>query len=311
MTKSMRKTLLGGMFILLMAFLLYRFWGMEMTDKRSYRISVILEDASSERWKLFKEGMEQAATEYHVELEICNINEEDEISVQEEIIAVQRENRADGIILDCADSSALNDYVRENSSIIPMVLVENDINDSFSGSYVSANNREMGKGISECIQKESKIGIISGYTSRNSNLDRLAGFKENISEEQIKWVLQDTSELADYVKRYPVDTLVILENVVADEFIEQMQEKNQEGLYRNTEIWVIGNSNKLVYFLDKGMINGMVVPNEFGMGYKAVESVVNIIHDNQVRDAEVSYTVITRENMYDSDIQRIIFPIVQ
>lgn len=312
MTSSMKKTLITGCLILIIAFIVYRFFGIEMTDNQNYIISVILEDAASERWSMLKEGMEQAGKEYNVELEIYTINENDEASVQGEMIEMLRENHVDGLIADCVDSKGLNQYIVDNSSFLPIVLVENNINDAFSGSFVSSNNYEMGKKISECIEKQAEVGIISGYTNRNSNMERLNGFKENFdADDQIRWVLQDTDQLMDYMKRFPIDTLIILENGVADEFMELVQNNILDELCRNMDIWVIGNSNKLVYYLDKEVIRGMVVPNEFGMGYAAVESVVNIINYNDVNDTEVSYTVITKENMYDSDIQRIIFPIVQ
>lgn len=310
MTRQMKKTLTFGILLFIIVFGAYRLFGMEMPDDRNYMISVILENDSSERWNMFKEGMKQAAEEYNVILEIYGLDEESDAYMQEEMILLLRDNHVDGVIVDCVDSVGLNEYIRDNSSILPMVLVENNICDAFSGSYISADNYEMGKKIAECMGGDASVGIISGYTRRYSNMERLDGFRENMPDNmQIQWVLQDTDQLTDYISKFPVNALVILENSMADEFIELIQNNISE--YKDIDIWVIGNSNQLVYFLDKGVIKGMVVPNEFSMGYEAVESVVNIINYNHVMDSEMNYTVVTKDNMYDMDVQRIIFPIVQ
>ncbi len=75
----------------------------------------------------------------------------------------------------------------------------------------------------------------------------------------------------------------------------------------------VGSSEKNVYYLDKGWIQTLVVPNEFNMGYQSMEAIAKqlIYHMDTTRSSKVNYLVVDREHLYDADIQKVLFPIVQ
>ena len=60
------------------------------------------------------------------------------------------------------------------------------------------------------------------------------------------------------------------------------------------------------------LITDVIVP-ELYMGYQAVVSVADRL-DNKLtpmKDHEISYRVVHKENMYDTDNQKLLFPIIQ
>ena len=72
-----------------------------------------------------------------------------------------------------------------------------------------------------------------------------------------------------------------------------------------------GCSEKTVYYLDKGVIASLVVPNEFFMGYQCVKELaekINYHQDNGVTEDTVDFLSATRENLYDRDTENILFP---
>lgn len=75
--------------------------------------------------------------------------------------------------------------------------------------------------------------------------------------------------------------------------------------------WAVPRKN--VYYLDKGWIQTLVVPNEFNMGYQSMEAIAKqlIYHMDTTRSSKVNYLVVDREHLYDADIQKVLFPIVQ
>ena len=53
--------------------------------------------------------------------------------------------------------------------------------------------------------------------------------------------------------------------------------------------------------------------NEFNMGYQSMEAIAKqlIYHMDTTRSSKVNYLVVDREHLYDADIQKVLFPIVQ
>ena len=66
------------------------------------------------------------------------------------------------------------------------------------------------------------------------------------------------------------------------------------------------------FLLDKGIIKSLVVPNEFNMGYQSVHTIAEQIKYkfSSAESTTVESLVINRQNLYDEENQKILFPIV-
>lgn len=308
MSSSMKKILMAGFALFGIIVIIYMCTGDKNRNAESYTVAVIINDSDSDRWNMFREGLNQAATEFNVRISEYSVSGDKSDEEEMKLVSQMIDADMEGIIIECVNSETMSDYMAVTSEVIPTVLVENNVNGIIDGSYVHADDYDMGKAIASNIGEN--VGIVSGNMVRNSTAERLKGFKENISEgTTISWVLEDNKDLMYYMVKYPVETIVFLESTQAEGFVDILN--NSSTLKKYPGIWVIGNSDKLVDAMDKGKILGLVVPNEFSMGYMAVESLVDIIANNSVVNRKIDYTVVTRDNMYEDDIQRIIFPIVQ
>ena len=70
-------------------------------------------------------------------------------------------------------------------------------------------------------------------------------------------------------------------------------------------------SDNYVYYLDKGVVSSLVVPNEFFMGYQCIRELagkLNYYQEDDGRDTEVDFLSVTGENLYDRDTENILFP---
>ena len=74
-----------------------------------------------------------------------------------------------------------------------------------------------------------------------------------------------------------------------------------------------GRSEKLVYYLDKGLIQKLVVPNEYYMGYQSMALAAQNIryHVDKTEQSEVEFYIVSKENLYDEETSRILFPTVR
>lgn len=70
---------------------------------------------------------------------------------------------------------------------------------------------------------------------------------------------------------------------------------------------------KNVYYLDKGVIGALVVPNEFNIGYLSAAAIAGQLREplSSAKTEKVGFLTITKDNLYDEENQKILFPIVQ
>ena len=109
----------------------------------------------------------------------------------------------------------------------------------------------------------------------------------------------------------PVDILITLGNAETETAVDYLQADT--SYKRQFMIYGEGCSDKTVYYLDKGIIKSLVVPNEFNMGYQSVHTIAEQIKYkfSSAESTTVDSLVINRQNLYDEENQKTLFPIVQ
>ena len=109
----------------------------------------------------------------------------------------------------------------------------------------------------------------------------------------------------------PVDILITLGNAETETAVDYLQADT--SYKQQFMIYGEGCSDKTVYYLDKGIIKSLVVPNEFNMGYQSVHAIAEQIKYkfSSAESTTVESLVINRQNLYDEENQKILFPIVQ
>ena len=71
----------------------------------------------------------------------------------------------------------------------------------------------------------------------------------------------------------------------------------------------IDSSLESIQFLEAGVMQGLVVQKPFNMGYLSVEKAVQLLEGVQVeRNIDSGSKLITRENMYTDENQKLLFP---
>ena len=282
-------------------------------------VTVIVDNSGSDRWSAFKEGLEQGAEGKNIHLNVVStgkfLNLEEECS----IISREWENGADGMIVGlCADDkSGLLDGACSSN---PVVLVDGGIELQSLYTTVAPDQYKLGKAIGEAVVSGEnnnlsgmKIGILSGNQEKTGQRQRLKGVQEILYKAGAgtEWILsrEEAGNLKQYYAGQPVDILVTLDNDETERAVDFLLE-NEEYFCR---IYGEGRSEKAVYYLDKGMIQTLVVPNEFYMGYHSVELLAQKLNyfSSVTEHVEVEFLTVTGGNLYDKDVEKILFPIVR
>lgn len=279
-------------------------------------VSVVVNDSSNVRWDAFREGLEQGAEDNHVHLNLVSTGTFQ--NAQEEQIIVKRElnGEADGVIIEPYSSEP--DTIMPTESVKPVVLVETGIETDKLYTSVMTDHVKLGESLADAVIKsgETKVGILSGNQSQSGMKQRLETIKERLSEAgtEITWVLSEKefykkARSMEYFTNNQVDAVISLAN--------DDTEKAVDILYNNKNIsWKIygeGRSEKLMYYLDKGLIEELVVPNEYYMGYQSMALAAQNIryYTDKTEQVEVDFFSVTKENLYDEETSRILFPTVR
>ena len=280
-------------------------------EEKKYSVSVIVNDSNNDRWIAMREGLEQAAKDDDIQLNYVSTGvfaSEDE---EKALIEREVENGADGIIVQLVSSEDTYAVFEKIDSSVAVMLLETDAVSEGVYSVTAPDNLWIGEALAQTVLQdygdslsEKKIGILSGNQNQLSMQQRLGSVKKLLEDENIEpvWILSGQGEnlSSELVTKQADETAV-------DYLQADTSYKRQFMIYGE------GCSDKTVYYLDKGIIKSLVVPNEFNMGYQSVHTIAEQIKYkfSSAESTTVDSLVINRQNLYDEENQKTLFPIVQ
>ena len=293
--------------------------GVNMEEK-TYNVSVIVNDSNNDRYIAMREGLEQAAKDNNIQINYVStgvlVNEKEESAlIQREV-----ENGADGIVVQLISSEDTYEIFDKLEASVAVMLLETDSKAEGMYALTAPDNMKIGQLLAQAAiddnEKniaEKKIGILCGNQNQLSMQQRLKGVEETLQENkaQAAWTLLSSQELEEVQKKEPVDILITLGNDETEAAVDYLL--SETGDKKRFSIYGEGCSEKAVYYLDKGIITALVVPNEFNMGY---QSIYELSKQLKYRLSSADSTVVDsllvdKDNLYDEENQKILFPIVQ
>ncbi len=289
------------------------------------KVSVVMDDSSSGRWASFIAGMEQAAKDKGVKLNVVSTARNLTVSQQYLLVNEEISEGADGVILQFVSSRGTENMISGISGKAVLVLADTsadmEVDVEGKSACIQADNIEIGRALANEVRialgndlTGCRIGIVAGNQRQNSLKERLQGFKENIdtSGAEIVWTDSSLINVSDKIEKRQegsyADVIVALENSGLEAACEYAQRTEERpGIFGE------GTSIKNVSYLDDGLITSMVVPNEYYMGYQSVTAITRRL-DNRLtpmEDEAISFRVVNRENLFDEVNQHMLFPVVE
>ena len=106
-------------------------------------------------------------------------------------------------------------------------------------------------------------------------------------------------------KAVPVDVVAALDN----DALESAADHTPSVAEGDSRLYGVGNSNKVIYDLDKGIIKSLIVPDEFTMGYQSVAQMAQYLQSRitPMEDPEVNFYLVTRDNIFSEGFETLLF----
>lgn len=283
-------------------------------EKTMPRVSVIVEDSSSERWTAFRLGIDQAAREYGVDVAFIASPEFESARDQKNLISQEAAGGADALILSLYDS----EMTEIGSNTVKIVFVETDgIRDSSVGTAaVVPSGRKMGEALGEMLLKERgpapHVAVFAGNLLRYSEKEMLQGLTETVEGAGGSILLLETDREnmeSALAKAREADAIAVLE----DPLLMRAAELSVSQELPGGRLFGIGCSPSNISYLDRGVISGMVIPNEFTMGYQSLAQLSRCLSNDipVMKDIEIGFSSVLTEEVHDPENEKLLFPVVQ
>ncbi len=286
-------------------------------------VAVIVKGSQNDRWKVLKEGMKQASEIYDIDLRFATVPEYVSNNDLWSRALEEKNNGADAIII-CPFTSPESTQEKGNGlKDIPVIVLGSDI--ATDGVYrnVYADDYQIGYTMGEALWNDygaallsKKIGVVSGEIVQASVQKRKDGLMDSLASHGggVAWSIGLGKSLKSTLDRQlqnastKTDILVALGNLETEIAIESVLEEELK-----VPIYGVGYSEKTVYYLDKGTVECLVLTNEFSLGYRCVEIAAEelILAKRNIMDETFSIYCVHGEDMYESEYQKIMFPLVQ
>jgi ribose transport system substrate-binding protein len=299
------------------------------SDKK-LTIAVIPKGATHEFWKSIHEGANRAADELgNVEIIWQGPLKEDDRDAQIKVVEDFISKGVDGIVLAPLDDTALRTPVMNaQNSDIPVVIIDSDLKDTKTVSFVATDNYKGGQMAGEEMGKlldgKGDIVVLRYQEGSASTMNREAGFLDAIKKFPGIHVLSDnqyagaTVETAQKASENLLQRFRNGDGSLKIQGIYTPNESSTFGMLRTLQdnnwagkVKFVGfdTSAKLLEGLDKGQINGLIVQNPRNMGYLGVKTLVTKIRGGTVEEKiDTGATLVTKDNLNDPKIQEQLAP---
>lgn len=286
-----------------------------------YPISVIIADASDDNYVNYKKGMERAALEMNADVSFITLYERGNREQQEELMLREQTDGSRALIVAPVDLETIARMRDEKRITVPLVMVNSKIADIEDAEWITFDYYGMGEKMGEVLLGELPPGQTVCLLGRRGN-DRISQwFAEGISaglapgNHEVLSFAWDSEE--DVGQIYEEMTQNRTRRVVVAATDPESLSHSAQLLAEAEEMsgWIgglygRGNTVAILNYLDKGLIQGLCVTDDFSAGYLSVKTAVELAENRYAPgDGYLESYYIRREDLRDEKYQKLLYPI--
>lgn len=274
-------------------------------------MSVILRDGDG-GVSTMRKGMEQAAEDLNVELRFLTPAEDN--NAAEQVLLLEREvaGGAPAVVLLPADRELLSGAVSAAAGKTTLVTVETDMTAWGAAASVSMDHHALGEALGTAalhgVPAGGTVLLLDSLPGDNGIRERLEAAREVLEREgrqvrEYQWNGDETL-FADILRIERPGAIIAFEAAALAEVAELSRGENFPLLYG------CGSTTGIAAALEKGRVTAIAAVNVFSAGYLAVEAAASLArHEDWTGAPTVAFSVVRQETMYESDNQKLLFPV--
>lgn len=306
-TRWVLPLLMLGVLLLLLLLILYPTRAQQRPEL--LEMSVISREAEGSAWATARQGMEQAAADLNVELRFLYPAQSDSAQEQGQLLRREVESGASAILLFPADREALAEEVRSAAARAALVTLETDMADA--AAYVGVDNAALGEALGRAalngVPRGETVLLVLAASQRSGVGDRLAAAEALLKSEgrKVRHFAGTADALAETLSREKVQAVIAFEASSLERAAEAAGRLEDPPL-----LYGAGSTPAVTAGLEQGHITAILAQNAFSSGYLAVESAARLARREAAEALEpLPFFTVRRENMYDPENQKLLFPV--
>ncbi len=286
-------------------------------EQEIYQISVIIEDVRSDNYSNFRKGMDQAAVEFNTDIHFITLYENLNVGQQMELMDREQQDGADALIVVPADE----EQVAEKQMTIPVILLRAGVAEAAGAGNIVIDYEKMGEQLArkvmETLPQGTPVYMLTD-SSKQSAMDAMfmrgidRAFEEGgravrrIAREEEggfrmafeKIGMRKEGEAVILAQNQDILTEaagILADNAAAAEGVK--------GLYGR------GTTMPILNYLDRGLITGICVTDEFSIGYYSVREAVRALEGAGSVPTVMDSYYIEKEDLREPAFEKLLFPI--
>lgn len=275
-------------------------------------LSVILRDGDG-AVSTMRKGMEQAAQDLNVELRFLIPAEDNSAVQQAQLLEREVAGAASAVLLIPADREALGDAVSAAAGKTTLVTVETDMTAWGAAASITMDHQELGAALGAAalngVPEGGTVLLLDSLPGDNGIRERMEAAKAVLERggrqaRVYKWD-PDTTSLPDILRIERPRAIIAFEAAALADVAELSRGEDTFPL-----LYGCGSTASIAAALEKGRVTAITAVNVFSAGYLAVEAAAALArHEDWTAAAPVAFSIVRQENMYDSDNQKLLFPV--
>ncbi|SKA91265.1 ribose transport system substrate-binding protein [Caloramator quimbayensis] len=278
-------------------------------------------------WATVKQGAIAASKEFNVDIDFAAPDLEENVEEQIKLVNNVIDNNdktVNAIVLAASDYDELVDVIEKvYDKNIPVIVIDSEVNTSKISSNIITDNFEAGKKMGNILVdicgKKAKIAIMSFIKGSRNAKQREDGLISIIAKyPDIKLISKeycysDTSLACNLTKKLlleneDIDGIVALNDISSEGVALAVDEMKLGG---KVKVIAYDSTTQELHYLEKGVIQALVIENPFSIGYLGVKFAVDKLNGKKIPSKYLMETkVIDKNNMYLPENQRMLFPFV-
>ena len=280
-----------------------------------------VEDSTNDFWKALILGTKMAAKEYNADIEIKAPAEENDIERQNELLKEAISEEPDAILFSPSSFTESNDLLKEaKEKGIRISFIDSYTEEKVQDLTVATDNLEagekLGKFAATLLGPDDQIAIVAHVKGVSTAVEREEGFRKGLGD-LAKNIVEVVYCDSQYEKSRKL-TQELMEKYPNLKMVAGMNEYSSVGAARAVKaagakdrIQVVGvdRSQEAVQLMENGVFKGLVVQKAFKMGYIGVKETILMLRGKSYeKDINSGCELVTPDNMYDSEIEKLLFP---
>lgn len=295
--------------------------GEDVDTDKTY-VALVSKGFQHQFWQSVKEGAEQAAEEFDVEVTFEGPEDESQVDKQMEMFRNALDRNPDAIGFAALDSQASTPLLEETvERDIPVIAFDSGVDSDIPLTTASTNNYDAAalaaEKMAELIDGKGKVAVIVHDQTSVTGVDRRDGFVETIENDypdieivDIQYGGGDHLESTDLTKAiiqaHPdINGVYGANEGSAIGVVNAVRELNKAG-----EIVVIGfdSGQQQIDAIKEGLMAGAITQSPVGIGYETVKAAVEALEGKELPEIiDTGFYWYDADNIDDEEIQAAIY----